>query len=66
MRYLETPDGRRVCDDINANWNPAAAIADAFGFDPFDRVVAFLSREVEKGRATGTVKSQDSGNSWSG
>ena len=50
-RYLETPDGRRVFYDINANSNLRPAIAEAFGFDPFDRVVTFLSREVEKTRA---------------
>jgi glutathione synthase/RimK-type ligase-like ATP-grasp enzyme len=50
IEYLETLDGRRVFYDINANSNLRPAIADAFGFDPFDRVVTFLSREVEKSR----------------
>ena len=50
IEYLETPDGRRVFYDINANSNLRPAIAEAFGFDPFDRVVTFLSREVEKSR----------------
>jgi len=52
IEYLETPDGRRVFYDINANSNLRPAIAEAFGFDPFDRVVTFLSREVEKSRRT--------------
>ena len=51
IEYLETPDGRRVFYDINANSNLRPAIAEAFGFDPFDRVVTFLSREVEKSRS---------------
>jgi len=50
IEYLETPDGRRVFYDVNANSNLRPAIAEAFGFDPFDRVVTFLSREVEKSR----------------
>ena len=53
IEYLETPDGRRVFYDINANSNLRPAIAEAFGFDPFDRVVTFLSREVEKIRSYG-------------
>src|SRR5688500_203605 len=52
IEYLETPDGRRVFYDINANSNLRPAIAEAFGFDPFDRVVTFLSREVEKCRTS--------------
>jgi glutathione synthase/RimK-type ligase-like ATP-grasp enzyme len=52
IEYLETPDGRRVFYDINANSNLRPAIAEAFGFDPFDRVVTFLSREVEKSRSS--------------
>ena len=55
IEYLETLDGRRVFYDINANSNLRPAIAEAFGFDPFDRVVTFLSREVEKSRSTGSV-----------
>jgi glutathione synthase/RimK-type ligase-like ATP-grasp enzyme len=48
IEYLETPDGRRVFYDINANSNLRPAVAAAFGFDPFDRVVTFLSRELER------------------
>jgi glutathione synthase/RimK-type ligase-like ATP-grasp enzyme len=42
IEYLEAPDGRRVFYDINANSNLRAPIAQAFGFDPFDRVVDYL------------------------
>jgi glutathione synthase/RimK-type ligase-like ATP-grasp enzyme len=55
IEYLETPEGRRVFYDINANSNLRPAIAEAFGFDPFDRVVTFLSREVAKSRSTGSA-----------
>ena len=50
IEYLETPDGRRVFYDINANSNLRPSVAAAFGFDPFERVVSFLSREIDKGR----------------
>jgi hypothetical protein len=43
IEYLETRDGRRVFYDINANSNLRAPIGQAFGFDPFERVVEFLS-----------------------
>jgi glutathione synthase/RimK-type ligase-like ATP-grasp enzyme len=46
IEYLETPDGRRVFYDINANSNLRPSIAHAFGFDPFDRVVEFLQRQL--------------------
>jgi hypothetical protein len=46
IEYLETPDGRRVFYDINANSNLRAPIAQAFGFDPFDRVVDFLLQQL--------------------
>jgi glutathione synthase/RimK-type ligase-like ATP-grasp enzyme len=42
IEYLETPDGRRVFYDINANSNLRPSVAAAFGFDPFDRVVDYL------------------------
>ena len=48
IEYLETPDGRRVFYDINANSNLRPSVAAAFGFDPFDRVATFLARELEK------------------
>ena len=47
IEYLETDDGRRVFYDINANSNLRPPIARAFGFDPFQRVVDFLVRQLE-------------------
>jgi glutathione synthase/RimK-type ligase-like ATP-grasp enzyme len=55
IEYLETPDGRRVFYDINANSNLRPSIAAAFDFDPFDRVVTFLMREVAKARTRSSV-----------
>jgi len=57
IEYLETPDGRRVFYDINANSNLRPSVAAAFGFDPFERVVDFLVTELARrcaapGRAT--------------
>jgi glutathione synthase/RimK-type ligase-like ATP-grasp enzyme len=46
IEYLETPDGRRVFYDINANSNLRPQIAAAFGFDPFERVVDFLLNQL--------------------
>ena len=46
IEYLETPDGRRVFYDINANSNLRPSVAAAFGFDPFERVVDFLDRQL--------------------
>jgi glutathione synthase/RimK-type ligase-like ATP-grasp enzyme len=48
IEYLETPDGRRVFYDINANSNLRPSVAAAFGFDPFERVVAFLEKEIKR------------------
>jgi glutathione synthase/RimK-type ligase-like ATP-grasp enzyme len=48
IEYLETPDGRRVFYDVNANSNLRPSIAAAFGFDPFERVVDFLQRELSR------------------
>ena len=42
IEYLEAGDGGYVFYDINANSNLRAPIAQAFGFDPFERVVDFL------------------------
>ena len=47
IEYLETPDGRRVFYDINANSNLRPSVAAAFGFDPFERVVDFLERHLQ-------------------
>ena len=46
IEYLETPDGRRVFYDVNANSNLRPSVAAAFGFDPFERVVDFLQAEL--------------------
>jgi glutathione synthase/RimK-type ligase-like ATP-grasp enzyme len=46
IEYLETPDGRRVFYDINANSNLRPSIGEAFGFDPFERVVDYLQHEL--------------------
>lgn len=46
IEYLETPDGRRVFYDINANSNLRPSVAAAFGFDPFERVVDFLEGQL--------------------
>ena len=46
IEYLETVDGRRVFYDINANSNLRPSVAEAFGFDPFERVVDFLAGQL--------------------
>ncbi len=46
IEYLETPSGRRVFYDINANSNLRRPIGEAFGFDPFERVADFLERRL--------------------
>ena len=46
IEYLETPDGRRVFYDINANSNLRPSVAAAFGFDPFERVVDYLEHQL--------------------
>jgi glutathione synthase/RimK-type ligase-like ATP-grasp enzyme len=46
IEYLETPDGRRVFYDINANSNLRPSVAADFGFDPFERVVDFLQAKL--------------------
>jgi glutathione synthase/RimK-type ligase-like ATP-grasp enzyme len=45
IEYLEAADGRLVFYDVNANSNLRAPIGQAFGFDPFERVVDFLVAE---------------------
>jgi len=46
IEYLEAPDGRLIFFDINANSNLRPAIAAHFGFDPFERVVDFLEKQI--------------------
>jgi glutathione synthase/RimK-type ligase-like ATP-grasp enzyme len=48
IEYLETADGRRVFYDINANSNLRPSVAEAFGFDPFERVVDFLAGQLAR------------------
>jgi len=43
IEYLEARDGRLIFYDVNANSNLRAPIGQAFGFDPFERVVDFLT-----------------------
>jgi hypothetical protein len=46
IEYLETDNGRRVFYDINANSNLRPSVAEAFGFDPFERVVDYLETQI--------------------
>ena len=46
IEYLEAADGRLIFYDINANSNLRAPIGQAFGFDPFDRVVDYLAAQT--------------------
>jgi glutathione synthase/RimK-type ligase-like ATP-grasp enzyme len=48
IEYLETPDGRRVFYDVNANSNLRPSIAQEWGFDPFERVVDYLCAQVDR------------------
>jgi glutathione synthase/RimK-type ligase-like ATP-grasp enzyme len=46
IEYLDGLDGRRLFYDVNANSNLRPSIAQAFGFDPFERVVDYLASEI--------------------
>jgi len=46
IEYLEAAGGRRIFYDINANSNLRPAIGQAFGFDPFARVVDYLAEQI--------------------
>ena len=46
IEYLEAPDGRLIFYDLNANSNLRAPIGQAFGFDPFERVVDYLLTQL--------------------
>jgi hypothetical protein len=50
IEYLEAADGRQIFYDINANSNLRAPIGQAFGFDPFERVADYLTREIERAK----------------
>jgi hypothetical protein len=47
IEYLEASDGRLIFYDINANSNLRLPMGQAFGFDPFERVVDFLAAEIK-------------------
>lgn len=49
LEYAEV-GGEPVFYDVNANSNLRPAIGEAFGFDPFDRVVSYLVSEVARTR----------------
>jgi glutathione synthase/RimK-type ligase-like ATP-grasp enzyme len=55
IEYLEARDGRLVFYDVNANSNLRAPIAQAFGFDPFERVVDFLVSQIRECSASHQV-----------
>jgi hypothetical protein len=46
IEYLEASDGRLIFYDVNANSNLRAPIGQAFGFDPFERVVDYLVEQM--------------------
>jgi glutathione synthase/RimK-type ligase-like ATP-grasp enzyme len=46
IEYLEAQDGRLIFYDVNANSNLRGPIGQAFGFDPFERVVDFLAGQI--------------------
>lgn len=46
IEYLEAADGRLIFYDVNANSNLRAPIGRAFGFDPFERVVDYLTAQL--------------------
>lgn len=46
IEYLEAADGRQVFYDVNANSNLRRPIGEAFGFDPFERVVDYLVAQL--------------------
>jgi glutathione synthase/RimK-type ligase-like ATP-grasp enzyme len=48
IEYLPGPDGEPIFYDVNANSNLRPAVAAEFGFDPFDRVAAYVERELAK------------------
>jgi len=48
IEYLEAVDARRIFYYVNANSNLRAPIGQAFGFDPFERVVDYLASEIAR------------------
>lgn len=47
IEYLEAADGRQIFYDVNANSNLRAPIGHAFGFDPFECLVDYLTQQIE-------------------
>ena len=50
IEYLEPADGRMIFYDVNANSNLRSTVGQAFGFDPFERVVDYLIALIERHR----------------
>jgi glutathione synthase/RimK-type ligase-like ATP-grasp enzyme len=50
IEYLEAADGRLIFYDVNANSNLRTPIGQAFGFDPFERVVDYLTGMITTSR----------------
>jgi glutathione synthase/RimK-type ligase-like ATP-grasp enzyme len=50
IEYLEAADGRLIFYDVNANSNLRLPIGLAFGFDPFERVVDYLTEQIAQVR----------------
>jgi hypothetical protein len=48
IEYLEPAEGRQIFYDVNANSNLRSPIGHAFGFDPFERVVDYLTEAIER------------------
>lgn len=48
IEYLESAEGRQIFYDVNANSNLRSPIGQAFGFDPFERVVDYLTELIER------------------
>lgn len=46
IEYLEAADGRLIFYDVNANSNLRKPIGEAFGFDPFEKVVDYLQAQI--------------------
>lgn len=55
IEYLDASDGRQIFYDINANSNLRVAIGQAFGFDPFERVVDYLTEQIARAGERGMV-----------
>jgi hypothetical protein len=55
VEYLEASDGTRIFYDINANSNLRTPIGQALGFDPFERVVDYLSGQIERAEISRTT-----------